>query len=153
MGWSTSVTPTTTTNNNPTGRFSHEPLLEHSETPGVLGRDAEVPTSETTNDESYVVLALLLKSATSDKPTGLWIVRTQQIPVVCSGPDFCGANRDMKEGDHIEVDGELRLCEEDGPVVCTREPRVMRVTGIKVRASLVRKTDLSAISAELSTGG
>lgn len=103
---------------------------------GVLGRDAEVPTPRTAGENSYVVLSLLLRFVTVDKPTGMRTVRDRQIPIVCSGPDFCGVRQDMKEGDYIEVAGELRLCEEDGPVVWCRDPRVMRVAGIKVRATV-----------------
>ncbi len=113
---------------------------------GNLGRDAEVSISGTANDDC-VVLALLIESITSDKPTGLQIARTLQVPVVCSGPDFCGVHSGMKEGDSIEVEGELRLCEEDGPVVWSRKPRVMRIGGPKIRASHVRSLDGSAHSA------
>lgn len=102
---------------------------------GYLGRDVEV------SGEPYVVLALLIESAISDEPTCLRIARTTQVPVVCSGPDYCGVNNDMKEGEHVEVMGELRLCEEDGPVVWCRDPRVMRVAGMKVCASQVRRAD------------
>lgn len=115
---------------------------------GVLGRDAGVPISETISDEPYILLALLLESIPSDKPTGLRIARNLQAPVVCSGPDFCGADQDMKEGDRVEVEGELRLCEEDGPVVWSCGPRVMRVAGIKVSASHVRKIDPPVLSME-----
>jgi hypothetical protein len=106
---------------------------------GALGRDAEAPTSEAISDEPCIVLALLIEFISSDKPTGLRMARTLQVPVVCSGPDFCGADQDMKERDLIEVEGELRLCEEDGPVVWSPDPRVMRVSSIKVRASHVHK--------------
>lgn len=100
---------------------------------GYLGRDVEV------SGEPCVFLALLMESAISDKPTGLCIARTTQVPVVCLGPDYSGAHSHMKEGDYIEVEGELRLCEEDGPVVWSRDPRVMRVAGIKVHATHVRE--------------
>ncbi len=111
---------------------------------GFLGRDAEVPTPVNASTHSCVVLALLIQSVTWNNHTGLQIARDLQIPVVCTGPDFCGVSSDMKEGDHIEVEGEMRLCEEDGPVVWEREPRVMRVGGIKVCADHVRKIDHAA---------
>jgi hypothetical protein len=100
---------------------------------GYLGRDVEV------SGEPYVVLALLIESAISDKATGLHIARTTQIPVVCSTPDYSCAHSHLKEGDYIEVEGVLCLCEEDGPVVWSRDPRVMRVAGIKVRATHIRE--------------
>lgn len=112
---------------------------------GYLGRDAEVPTREVSAG-SCVVLALLIESATLDKPTGLRITRTMQIPVVCPGPDYCGVNSDMKEGDSLEIEGELRLCEDDGPVVWSREPRVMRIAGPKIRATRVRRTNTRAMA-------
>lgn len=90
---------------------------------GYLGRDVEV------SGEPYVVLALLIESAISDKATGLRIARTTQVPVVCSALDYSCAHSHLKEGDYIEVEGVLCLCEE---VVWSREPRVMRVAGIKV---------------------
>jgi hypothetical protein len=68
---------------------------------GYLGRDVEV------SGEPYVVLALLIESAISDKATGLRIARTTQVPVVCCAPDYSGAHSHMKEGGYIEVEGEL----------------------------------------------
>ena len=108
---------------------------------GYLGRDAEV------SGESYVVLALLIESAISDKATGLRVARTTQVPVVCCAPDYSGAHSHLKEGGYIEVEGELCLCEEDGPVVWSRDPRVMRVAGIKVRATHVREVNTPEASA------
>lgn len=108
---------------------------------GSLGRDAEVPTSGAVNDDSCAVLALLIESIVSDKPTGLQIARRLLIPIACPGSHFCGVNRDMKEGDSIEVEGELHRCECDGPAIWTREPRVMRIAGMKVRATRVIKID------------
>lgn len=108
---------------------------------GFLGRDVEVPAPQTDDDHACVVLSLLLRPITVDGPTGLQTSRATQFPVVCSRPDFCGVSRDMKEGDYVEAEGELRLCEEDGPVVWSRDPRVMRVGGIKVRAARVCRLD------------
>ncbi len=107
---------------------------------GYLGRDVEV------SGEPYVVLALLIESVISDKPTGLRVARTTQVPVVCFGPDYSGAHSHMKEGDYIEVEGELCLCEEDGPVVWSRDPHVMRVAGIKVCATHVCEVNAPAAS-------
>ena len=108
---------------------------------GSLGRDAEAPASQTAGDEPCIVLSLLLRSITTDKPTGLQIARNLQIPVVCPAPHFCGVHDGMKEGDSVEVIGEFRRCEEDGPVVWTREPRVIRVGGLKLCAHDVRKME------------
>ena len=108
---------------------------------GYVGRDVEV------SSEPYVVLALLMESAISDNPTRLRVARTTQVPVVCCAPDYSGTHSHMKEGDYIEVEGELCLCEEDGPVVWCRDPRVMRVAGIKVRATHVREVNTPEASA------
>jgi hypothetical protein len=104
---------------------------------GYLGRDVEV------SGEPCVVLALLIESAISDKATGLRIARTTQVPVVCCAPDYSGAHSHL----NIEVEGELCFCEEDGPVVWSRDPRVMRVAGIKVRATHVREVNTPEASA------
>lgn len=112
---------------------------------GTLGCDVESPAPQVFDDNACVVLSLSIESITSDKPTGLQILRTAQIPIVCCGPDFCGAHSGMKEGDSIEVCGELRLCEEDGPVVWTRQPRVTRISGPKIRASHVHRLNRADI--------
>lgn len=108
---------------------------------GYLGRDVEV------SNEPDVVLVLLLESATLDEPTGLHIDRTTQIPGVFAAPDYSGAHIHLQEGDYIEVEGELCLCEQDGPVVSSRNPRVMRVAGIKVRATHIRELVAATASA------
>jgi len=108
---------------------------------GYLGRDVEV------SGEPYVVLALIIESATWDEPTGLCIARTTQVPVVCSPLDDSGACSPLKESDYIEVEGELCLCEEDGPVIWSHNPRVMRVAGIKIRATHIRELNTPAVNA------
>jgi len=108
---------------------------------GYLDRDVEV------SGEPYVVLALIIESAMWDEPTSLCIARTTQVPVVCSPLDDSGTYSHLKESDYIEVEGELCLCEEDGPVIWSRTPRVMRVAGIKVRATHVRELDTPAANA------
>ena len=41
------------------------------------------------------------------RPANEWISRTAWYRVICPGPYFCGFTRGMKQGDYIEVDGQL----------------------------------------------
>ena len=75
---------------------------------GFLAADAEVPTSDHIRDDSYAVLTLCIESGVWNKARNKWIPQTARHTVICPGPYFCGFTRGMKQGDYVEVEGELR---------------------------------------------
>ncbi len=75
---------------------------------GFLSKDAEVPTSNHIQPDSYAVLTLSIESGVWNKARNQWIPRTARHTVICPGPYFCGFTRGMKQGDYVEVEGELR---------------------------------------------
>jgi len=75
---------------------------------GFLACDAEVPASNHIRHDSFAVLVLGIASGTWKKQTCEWIPRTARHTVICPGPYFCGFTRGMKQGDYVEVEGELR---------------------------------------------
>jgi hypothetical protein len=76
---------------------------------GFLGRDAEAPSSEGITDDAFAVLTLCVESGAWWRPSNEWISRTAWYRVVCPGPFFCGFTRGMKQGEYIEVDGQLAI--------------------------------------------
>jgi hypothetical protein len=76
---------------------------------GFLGRDAEVPPSDGITDDAYAVLTLCVESGVWWRPSNEWISRTAWYRVICPGPFFCGFTRGMKQGEYIDVDGELAI--------------------------------------------
>ena len=75
---------------------------------GFLSKDAEVPTSNHIQPDSYAVLTLSIESGVWNKARNQWIPQTTRHTVICPGPYFCGFTRGMKQGDYVEVEGELR---------------------------------------------
>ena len=75
---------------------------------GFLSKDAEVPTSNHIQPDSYAVLTLSIESGVWNKARNKWIPQTARHTVICPGPYFCGFTRGMKQGAYIEVEGELR---------------------------------------------
>ena len=75
---------------------------------GFLCGDAEVPTSDHIQHDSFAVLVLGIASGTWKKQTCEWVPRTEWHRVICPGPFLCGFTRGMKQGDYVEVEGELR---------------------------------------------
>jgi hypothetical protein len=74
---------------------------------GFLGKDAEVPSSEGITDDDYAVLTLCVESGMWWRPANEWISRTAWYRIICPGPYFCGFTRGMKQGEYVEVDGNL----------------------------------------------
>ena len=76
---------------------------------GFLGKDAEVPTSNHIQPDSYAVLTLCIESGVWNKAANKWIPQTARHTVICPGPYFCGFTRGMEQGEYLEVEGELRI--------------------------------------------
>jgi len=75
---------------------------------GFLGKDAEASGSSIVTWHSYAVLTLCTASGTWDKAGNESIPRTDTHWIICSGRFFCGLTHGMRQGDYIEVEGELR---------------------------------------------
>ena len=75
---------------------------------GFLGKDAEVPSSDGITEDAYAVLTLCVESGVWWRPANERISRTAWYRIICPGPFFCGFTRGMKQGDYVEVEGELR---------------------------------------------
>ena len=76
---------------------------------GFLGKDAEVPSSDGITDDAFAVLTLCVESGVWWRPSNEWLSKTAWFRVICPGPFFCGFTRGMKQGEYIEVDGQLAI--------------------------------------------
>lgn len=75
---------------------------------GFLGENAEAPSSEQIQNDSFAVLQLATASGVWDLGANQWNPRTDWHRVICPGPFFCGMVRGMRCGDYLEIEGELR---------------------------------------------
>jgi single-strand DNA-binding protein len=101
---------------------------------GFLGKDAKTET--TRNDSAFTVLSLATKSSYKDKQNDAWISRTEWHRVICFG-NIAENARNLKKGDYVEVQGELRSSDYETPSG-DGQPTVKRRSW-DVRASVVRK--------------
>jgi hypothetical protein len=104
---------------------------------GFLVKDAQAPTGDIKPD-SHAVLFLATVSGTWDVATNLWTPRTNFHRVVCPGPYFCGFTRGMKQGDYVEVEGELHSHDLERRVVVegerfTAKQYICEVSALEVR--------------------
>jgi hypothetical protein len=84
---------------------------------GFLGNDAQAPSSDNIQNDSFAVLLLATVSGMWDLGNNKWIPRTDWHRIICPGPYFCGMVRGMRRGDYLEIEGEIRDFEEDRTVV------------------------------------
>jgi hypothetical protein len=84
---------------------------------GFLGSNAEVPPSDGITEDAYALFALVTVSGTWDIATNEWTPRIDWHQIICPGPFFCGLTRGMRRGDYLEVEGELRVFEQDRTIV------------------------------------
>ena len=104
---------------------------------GFLGRDAEAPTSDIVSRYSYGVLALCIDAGSWNKTENVWVPQTVWHRLICIGPYFCGYTRGLKQGDHLEIKGEL----------CASE------SGSSVRVLQIRRLEDPQIGADDSDDG
>ncbi len=115
---------------------------------GFLGKDAEVPVSDHIQWDSFAVLVLGIASGNWKKQTCEWIPRTEWHRVICPGPFLCGFTRGMRQGDYIEVTGELRRTD------CTRTLTVagkqfpVTQSAYEVHALQIRRLEVPSISVD-----
>src|ERR1041385_5984728 len=80
---------------------------------GFLGKDAE--SQSTHNGKTFIVLSMATKSSYKDKQKDEWVSRTEWHRIVCFGkPGECA--KELKKGDYIDIQGELRSSEFDSEV-------------------------------------
>lgn len=77
---------------------------------GFLGKDAL--TKSITNGKIYVAFNVATKSSYKDKQSGEWVSQTFWHRVTAFGKPAVDANNlQLKKGDYVEVEGELRSSE------------------------------------------
>jgi single-strand DNA-binding protein len=113
---------------------------------GFVGKDAESHTFH--QQKTFVVLSLATKSGYKDKQTGEWVNRTEWHHIVAFGK-IADYAKDLKKGDYVEVEGELRSSEFNAESGEGRKTTVKR-RAWEVLASIVRKLAPPAKSAENS---
>jgi hypothetical protein len=108
---------------------------------GFLGKDAEAPSSDHIQNDSFAVLLLATVSGIWDLSTNEWHPRTDWHRVIGPGPFFCGMVRGMRRGDYLEVEGELREQEEDRTVVVVGKRYPAKHTTYAVHATRITRLD------------
>jgi hypothetical protein len=108
---------------------------------GFLGKDAEAPSSDRIQNDSFAVLLLATVSGVWDLGANEWYPRTDWHRVICPGPFFCGMVRGMKCGDYLEIEGELHTQEQNRTVVVAGERFPMKHGSYAVHAVRITRLD------------
>ena len=108
---------------------------------GFLGKDAEAPSSDHIQEDSFAVLLLATVSGVWDLGNNQWNPRTDWHRIICPGLYFCGMVRGMRRGDYLEVEGELRNQGEPRTVVVAGESHTVRKATDTVHAVRIQRLD------------
>jgi hypothetical protein len=108
---------------------------------GFLGKNAEAPPSDGITDNAFAVLLLATVSGKWDLGANQWLPRTDWHRIICPGPFFCGLVRNMRRGDYLEVEGELRALEQDRGVVVAGERFSVKYSTYAVHAVRIQRLD------------
>jgi hypothetical protein len=108
---------------------------------GFLAKDAEAPSSDHIQNDSFAVLLLATVSGVWDLGNNEWIPRTDLHRIICPGPFFCGLTRGMRRGDYLEVEGELRALEQERSVVVAGERFPIKHSTYAVHAIRIQRLD------------
>jgi len=103
---------------------------------GYIGKDAQ--SIATKQQNAFVVLSLATKSGYKDKRTSEWVNHTEWHRIVAFGKPADYA-KDLKKGDYVEIQGELRSTEYDAEVGEGKKKTTVKRRGWEIRASIVRK--------------
>lgn len=103
---------------------------------GFLGKDAE--NFATKQQRTFTVLSLATKSGYKDKQTKEWVNHTEWHRIVAFGKPAEYA-KNLKKGDYVEIEGELRSTEFDAEVSEGKKKATVKRRGWEIRASIVRK--------------
>ena len=102
---------------------------------GYIGKDAE--NFATKQQNTFTVLSLSTKSGYKDKQ-GQWVNHTEWHRIVAFGKPAEYA-KNLKKGDYVEIEGELRSTEFDVEVGEGKKKTTVKRRGWEVRASIVKK--------------
>jgi len=108
---------------------------------GFLGKDAESPSSDRIQEDSFAVLLVATVSGVWDLGSNEWNPRTDWHRIICPGPFFCGMVRGMRRGDYLEVEGELRNQGEPRIVLVEGEPHTVSKNADTVYATRIQRLD------------
>jgi hypothetical protein len=108
---------------------------------GFLAKDAEAPSSDHIQNDSFAVLLLATVSGVWDLGNNEWIPRTDLHRIICPGAFFCGLTRGMRRGDYLEVEGELRALEQERGVVVAGERFPVKHSTYAVHAVRIQRLD------------
>ena len=108
---------------------------------GFLGKDAEAPSSDHIENDSFAVLQLATVSGVWDLGANEWHPRTDWHRVICPGPFFCGMVRGTRRGDYLEIEGELREFQEDRTVVVVGKRYPAKHATYVVHATRITRLD------------
>jgi acetamidase/formamidase len=108
---------------------------------GFLGQNAEAPSSDHIQNDSFAVLLLATVSGVWDLGANDWHPRTDWHRIICPGPFFCGMVRGMRRGDYLEVEGELRALEQERGVVVAGERFPVKHATYAVHAVRIQRLD------------
>ncbi len=107
---------------------------------GFLGRDAEEPAGKIEMD-CFAVLLLATQSGTWDVAANEWRSRLDWHRVVCPGAYFCRLTRGMRRGEYLDIEGELRVHEQERSVVVAGERFPVSHASYAVHATGIRRLD------------
>jgi single-strand DNA-binding protein len=103
---------------------------------GFVGRDAE--TKGGGNGSAMTTFSLATKSSYKNRHTDEWISRTEWHRVLCFAASAEHA-KDLRKGDYVEIEGELRSFEFDTEVGSGATVTSVKRRNWEVRATEVRK--------------
>ena len=103
---------------------------------GYLGKNAE--NFATKQQRTFTVLSLSTKSGYKDKQTQQWVNHTEWHRIVAFGKP-ADYSKNLKKGDYVEIEGELRSTEFDAEVGEGKKKTTVKRRGWEVRASIVKK--------------
>ena len=103
---------------------------------GYIGKDAE--SFATKNQTTFVVFSLAVKSGYKDRQTKEWVNRTEWPRVVAFGKPSDYA-KDLKKGDYVEIEGELRSSEREVEIFKDKKKTKIKIRDWEIRASIVKK--------------
>ena len=103
---------------------------------GYLGKDAE--SFATKHQKTFTVLSLATKSGYKDKQTEQWVNHTEWHRIVAFGKPADYA-KNLKKGDYVEIEGELRSSEFDAEVDEGKKKTTVKRPGSEIRACLVKR--------------
>lgn len=74
---------------------------------GFLGKDAEEPQLTRTDKVPYIVLTVCMDDGFWWRPANEWLSHGGWFRVICPSAAFCDSLKEMKQGDYVEIRGQL----------------------------------------------